>query len=82
MYVLGVMSLNDPIPLPAGIFKAPVKEQKGFIESIAKKVVDRSTLVDSAFFGCGTPDTDDKVYNYARVLCHYGSLSQRCVERR
>lgn len=36
-------------------------------------------MVDSAFYGCGTLDTDDNVYNYARVLCHYGSL---CLEFR
>ena len=36
-------------------------------------VVDRVTLVDSAFL-TGDTDTDDKVYNYARVLCHYGAL--------
>ena len=41
---------------------------------IAKKVVDRFGVVDSAFFDYGTDDTEDQSYNYARVLCHYGSL--------
>ena len=31
-------------------------------------------MVDSAFFDDGTDDTEDRSYNYARVLCHYGSL--------
>ena len=42
---------------------------------IATKVVDRLTLVDSAFVVPGEiSDSGDTCYNYARVLCHYGSL--------
>ena len=38
-------------------------------------MVDRLTLVDSAFLVPGeTVDSGDTRYNYARVLCHYGSL--------
>jgi len=38
-------------------------------------VVDRLTLVDSAFIFPGEiADSGDTCYNYARVLCHYGSL--------
>ena len=73
--VLGISSLDDPITLPSGMLKAKPIEQRRYIEDIARKVVDRMTLVDSAFQDCDTPDIADKVYNYARVLCHYGSLS-------
>ena len=43
------------------------------MESIAHKIVDDISIVESSFFDCSPDDTDDKVYN-ARVLCHYGSL--------
>ena len=49
-------------------------EKRLYIESIAKKVVDRFGEVESAFFDYGTDDTEYRSYNYARVLCHYGSL--------
>ena len=38
-------------------------------------MVDKFTLVDSAFLGVAVHDgIDDNAYNYARVLCHYGAL--------
>ena len=49
-------------------------EKKAYVESIAQKIVDDMSIVESSFFDCSPDDTDDKVYNYARVLCHYGSL--------
>lgn len=69
--VLGIGSLNDPLTIPQHKCE---NEKKAFIESIARKVVDQVGVVDSAFLACGTTDTNDKVYNYARVLCHHGSL--------
>lgn len=70
--ILGVESLNGNLKIP--ILKSK-EEKKAFIESIAKEIVDRMTVVDSAFMDCGTENTNDPVYNYARVLCHFGSLS-------
>lgn len=34
----------------------------------------KCSLIDSAFTGKKTSDNRDGVYNYACVLCHYGSL--------
>lgn len=70
--ILCVESLDGYLKIPVLKSKA---EKKAFIESIAKDVVDRMTVVDSAFLDCGTPNTNDPVYNYARVLCHFGSLA-------
>ena len=37
-------------------------------------MVERLSLVDSAFFEVETENTDDKVNHYTRVLRHYGAL--------
>lgn len=45
------------------------------MRGIARQIVDRLTLVDSAFLESAAPTEEvDKVFNYTRVLCHYGSL--------
>ena len=74
----GIDSLDSTIIMPPGLLKAAPDVQRGFVEQIARKVVDRMTLVDSAYEECGL-NTADAVYNYARVLCHFGSL---CLEFR
>ena len=61
--VLGVNGLDDGIAMPNGLLQASTAQQQGFVEDIAKKVVDRLSIVDSSFFGCGTPDVPDKAYN-------------------
>ena len=77
--VLQISSLDGNIKVPPDLKKASTAEQLLFVEGIAKKVVERMTLVDSAFLSGedGNEEemgTDDTAYNYARVLCHYGSL--------
>ena len=44
-----------------------------YIQLLARKVVDRLTIVDSAFLS-GDAESDDHMYNYTRVMCHYGAL--------
>ena len=45
------------------------------MDGLAQKVVNRLTLIDSAFLAPGEiTDTGDTCYNYACVLCHYGAL--------
>ena len=42
-------------------------------------MVNRLTLVESAFVCPGQlDDSGDTCYNYARVLCHFGSLVMEC----
>ena len=76
--VLGISSVDGTIKVPHDLNKASAAEQLLFVEGIAKKVVEQMTLVDSAFLsdaeGNDEMVTNDTVYNYARVLCHYGSL--------
>lgn len=66
--ILGITDVDGPIKYPQGIFTADLRE---FVEEIATKVVDRLTLVDSAFIVPGeTSDSGDTCYNYSRALCH------------
>ena len=70
-----ILGISAPIVLPEGLLKADQKEQQLNVERLARKVVDKLTLIDSAFLVPGEmSDSDDTCYNYARVLCHYGGL--------
>lgn len=67
---LEISTLDGNVPLPPSS-STPATQQLKFVERIASHVVDECTLISS----CGeVVETDDKVYNYARVLCHYGAL--------
>ena len=73
--ILGITDVEGPIRFPRGIFTADIQTKRAFVEEIARKVVDGLTLVDSAFLFPGEiSDSADTCYNYARILCHYGSL--------
>ena len=37
-------------------------------------MVERCTLIEGSFTNGAIPDNTDSIYNYARVLCHFGSL--------
>ena len=72
---MGISSLNNVIHLPPDIAhsSAPARLQLQFVHCIASEIVEHCTLIDV----CGTGsvnETNGKVYNYARVLCHYGAL--------
>lgn len=73
--LLEISSAEGPIVVPEGLKKANPIEQCKFVSDIARKVVERLTLIGSAFVDPGTTaDSKDTCYNYARILCHYGSL--------
>ena len=79
--ILGISSLTDHVELPKGLLKASKDEKKLFVEKIATKVVEQVTLIDCAFSTQQlSVDTDDSMYNYARVLCHYGSLTMEMMD--
>ena len=69
--ILGISSLNDKVQLPVGILKADTNKQLQYIRHVANKVVEQCSVMDT---NIEMLDTNDRVYNYARVLCHYGSL--------
>ena len=72
--LFGVTSLDEPLVLPPGIHTAPASEKSAFISKIARMVVECCSLIEGSFTGGPIRDEQDGVYNYARVLCHYGSL--------
>lgn len=72
--ILGISSPNQEVTLPEGLKKATHREQLQFVKSISKQVVERLTLVDFAFAGDADDSSSDKVFNYTRTLCHFGSL--------
>ena len=64
---LSIDGLSSTIRLPAG-------SATDFIQQLAEKIVNRCTIVETAFTHSDTANTDNTAYNYARELCHYGSL--------
>lgn len=72
--VLEIPDLDAHITLPPDLKKASPVEQLHFIETISEQVVERLTLVSAAFSRQPTQDDGDTAFNYARILCHYGSL--------
>ena len=59
------------LQLPPGIYHSSKQQQLAYIRSLATQVVEECTLIDT---NNAVAETDYKVYNYARVLCHYGHL--------
>ena len=69
--LLGITTLDEHVELPQRICHASVKRQWGYICKLANQVVENCALIDITDV---VADTKDEVYNYARVLCHYGSM--------
>ena len=71
--ILEISKLDDPVHLPPSLThkSTPTQEQFQFVQRIASQIVEECTLIDTCK---EVQETDDKVYNYARVLCHYSAL--------
>lgn len=78
--VLEVRNLDSPLQLPPGLQESSPERQISFIKSIAVQVVDKCGLVGAALTRRNVDETKDGVYNYARVLCHFGSLVMEFVD--
>lgn len=72
--VLGVRKLDAPVNLPPFLEKSSKAHQYSYLQTIATQVVNKCTLVEGALTCETVTETKDGVYNYARVLCHFGSL--------
>ena len=70
---LKVPSLSSPLLLPSNLKKSTKAEQLRFIDSIAELVVSKCFIVDGCFSGDAL-DIDDSVFNYGRILGHFGAL--------
>ena len=71
--VLGISTLDSHVDVPGSIRSSSRDVKLEYISSIARKVVKMCTIVSGAYFN-STEESTDGVYNYARVLCHYGAL--------
>ena len=69
--ILGCRKLDDTLKLPRGIKHAPIERQWEYLSNLAGTIVNECTLID---ISTDVEDTKDRVYNYARNLCHYGAL--------
>ena len=71
--ILEINALDGKVHLPPSLThsSAPARLQFQFVQRIASAVVDQCTLINTC---TEITECDDKVYNYARVLCHYGAL--------
>ena len=72
--LFGVSSLEESLVLPPGIESSSAAEKLAFIMKISRMVVERCSLIEGCLTNETVVDIDDGVYNYARTLCHYGSL--------
>ena len=68
---LGIANPDDSISLPLTIQRASVQRKWEYISHLANQIVEKNTLI---VITSSVADTEDKIYNYARVLCHYGCL--------
>ncbi len=68
---MGISSPEDDLPqtVPEG------PRPKVDVFEVARRVVDRWTIVPEAILGQPLLDTGDGVYNYARVLCHLAAIA-------
>ena len=73
----GIPSKLDMI---AQMQQQPEPVQRRFIYSIAEVVVAKCSIIGESFLFQPVPETDDGVYNYAKFLCHYGSLAMEFVD--
>ena len=49
-------------------------ERQTFVYGLARRVVDKVTIVEESLLGSSVHSSKDHVYNYARQLCHFSSL--------
>ncbi len=50
------------------------------MSDVASKVVDRFTIVSEAVLRLLVEDSNDRVHNYSRVLCHLASLAMEFTD--
>ena len=73
--ILGISTFEDiPAGLPDAKSVTP-QVKRAYIFDIASKVVEQCSVMENALLLGPVESTTDGVYNYARVLCHYGSIA-------
>ena len=67
--ILEIPTLDSTIPLPPALTHSstPTHRQLQFVKNIASEIVKECTLINTC---TEIQESDDRVYNYAKVLCH------------
>ena len=76
--ILNISNPDEEVTLPGGLKKAPISEQLCFVEEIAKKIVDRLTIVLSAYLDI-TENSNDNIINYTRSFAPPPPLFGSCL---
>ena len=66
---LGIAEPNAPadhLSIPG-----PVIDKRKYVSHLARKVVERCTLIAEPFLGSPLDSGADHVHNYARQVCHF-----------
>ena len=73
---LKITKVSDKLPNLTALKQGSDDKKKAFITNLAESVVEEFALVEEAFNykQIAECDNTDHVYNYARTICHYGSL--------
>ena len=72
--ILGITKLDSKVNMPPNVEHGQDSNKSQYIRSLASQVVEKCTLIDKAITGEVVMTTDDHKYNYARILCHFGTL--------
>lgn len=71
---LGIKTLDGDVSIPQKARHGKCEDKYAFVKSVATRVVDTCTVIDTALTGNDLAESGDGVNNYARTLCHYGAL--------
>ncbi len=75
-YACMLLEISKPNEIPKGMVLPKGKSAKfSFIVKIASQVADKFSIIEDAILGGQIPQTNDAVFDYARVFCHFGSLA-------
>ena len=72
------MGISSPSEIPeslAAVKQSSPARQQQYIYGIAQAIVAKFSIVEEALLLQSMPKRDDRVNNYARVLCHFGSIA-------
>lgn len=71
------LGIDHPESELSGLNAMTASEKLTFIVALSNKVVEDCTVMTDALLNKTVVETNDGVYNYSRVLCHYAAL---CLE--
>ena len=72
------MGISSPSEIPqslAAVKQSSAARQQQCIYGIAQTIVAKFSIVEEALLLQSMPKRDDRVNNYAHVLCHFGSIA-------